>query len=86
MPAWKKRGGAEARRRWGLLRQSKAYQQARRRPRHPPERTEAFNAARAADGCRDAALQAYAKECRHASRWIEEHLDAPVSQKLATRA
>ena len=76
----------EARRRWGLLRQSKAYQQARRLPRHTPERTEAFNAARAAYGFRDAALQVYAKECRHASRWIEEHLDAPVSQKLATRA
>jgi putative transposase len=76
----------EARRRWGLLRQSKAYQQARRLPRHTPERIEAFNAARAAYGFRDAGLQAYAKECRHAARWIEEHLDAPVSQKLATRA
>ena len=37
-------------------------------------------------GFTDAALQQYAKECRHASCWIEVHLDAPVAQKLATRS
>ena len=76
----------EARTRWRLVRQSNAYQYARTLPRHTPERTAAFTAARAAHGFTDAALQTYAKDCRHASRWIEEHLDAPVCQKLATRA
>ena len=76
----------EARSRWLLVKQSRAYQHARRLPRHTPERTAAFKSARAAHGFTDAALQAYAKECRHASHWIEEQLDAPVSQKLATRA
>lgn len=76
----------EARRRWRLVRQSKAYQHARTLPRHTPERTEAFKAANAAFGFTEAALQAYAKDGRHASHWIEAHLDAPVAQKLATRA
>jgi transposase len=39
-----------------------------------------------AHGFTESALQAYAKDCRHASHWIEDHLDAPVCQKLATRA
>jgi putative transposase len=76
----------EARKRWRLVQQSRAYQQARTLPRHTPERTDAFRAARAAYRFTDAALQAYAKDCRHRSVWIEEQLDAPVSQKLATRA
>jgi Putative transposase DNA-binding domain len=76
----------EARRRWLLVKQSRAYQQARTLPRKTPERTEAFRAARAAHAFTEAALQAYAKDCRHASHWNEEHLDAPVAQKLATRA
>jgi transposase len=76
----------EARKRWFLVQQSKAYQHARTLPRRTPERTEAFKAARRAQGFAEAALQAYAKDCRHASGWIEYHLDAPVSQKLATRA
>jgi putative transposase len=77
---------AEARIRWLLVKQSRAYQHARTLPKQTPERTEAFKAARAAQGFAEAALQAYAKECRHASGWIEEHLDAPVCQQVATRA
>jgi putative transposase len=76
----------EARKRWFLVKQSHAYHHARTLPRKTPERTEAFRAARAAHGFTEAALQAYAKDCRHASGWIEDHLDAPVAQKLATRA
>ncbi|MGO8946740.1 MAG: RNA-guided endonuclease TnpB family protein [Ktedonobacterales bacterium] len=76
----------ETLRRYRLVRESRAYQHARHLPRHTPERTEAFRAARAAYAWTDAALQAYAKDCRHDSRWIELHLDAPVTQKLASRA
>ena len=76
----------EARRRWRLVRDSKAYQHARSLPRKTPERTAAFKAARAAHRFSEAALQAYAKDCRHTSRWIEVQLDAPVCQKLASRA
>ncbi len=76
----------EARRRWRLVRQSRAYQHARTLPRHTPERTDAFRAARAAQGLTEASVQQYAKDCRHASGWIERHLDAPVTQKLASRA
>jgi putative transposase len=70
----------------GLMKQSRAYQGARTLPKKTVERTDAFKAARAAYGFTDAALQSYAKDCRHDSGWIELHLDAPVSQKLATRA
>ncbi|MGO8951311.1 MAG: hypothetical protein ACLQUY_27385, partial [Ktedonobacterales bacterium] len=76
----------EALRRYRLVRESRAYQHARHLPRHTPERTEAFRAARAAYAFSDAALQAYAKDGRHQSHWIELHLDAPVTQKLASRA
>jgi putative transposase len=76
----------EAWRRWLLVQQSRAYQHARTLPKNTPERTDAFTAARKAQSFTEAALQQYAKDCRHASRWIEEHLDARVSQKLATRA
>jgi putative transposase len=76
----------EARRRWWLVKQSKAYQHARTLSKQTPERTEAFTAARRAQGFTEAALQQYVKDCRHASGWIEEHLDAPVAQQLATRA
>src|SRR5260221_2597641 len=41
----RRRGGAGARGRWGLLRQSKADQRPRRPPRHTPERTGAFTPA-----------------------------------------
>jgi hypothetical protein len=77
---------SEARTRWLLVRQSHAYQHARTLPRHTPERAAAFQAARAVHSFTEADLQAYAKDCRHQSHWIGEHLDAPVCQKLATRA
>ncbi|MGO8950334.1 MAG: hypothetical protein ACLQUY_22275 [Ktedonobacterales bacterium] len=76
----------EARTRWFLVKQSRAYQHARTLPKKTPERSEAFTVARKAQSFTEAALQHYAKECRHASHWIEEHLDAPVCQQLATRA
>jgi putative transposase len=76
----------EGRRRWFLVKQSRAYQRAHTLPKATPERTAAFKAAFAAHGFTEAALQAYAKECRHQSGWIELNLDAPVSQQLATRA
>ncbi len=76
----------EALRRWRLVQESRAYQQARRLPKKSSERRAAFRAARAAHAFSDAALQAYAKDCRHDSHWIEYHLDAPVCQKLASRA
>jgi putative transposase len=76
----------EARKRWRLVQQSRAYQHARSLPRRTPERTAAFTSARAKYGFTEAALQAYGKECRHASDWIEEHLDASVCQALASRA
>jgi hypothetical protein len=55
-------------------------------PKHTEERTAAFKSAREAYGFTEAALQVYAKECRHQSHWIEAHMDAPVCQNLATRA
>ncbi len=76
----------EARRRWRLVQASRAYQHARRLPKHSQERRDAFRVARAAQSFSDAALQAYAKDCRHDAHWIEDHLDAPVCQKLASRA
>src|SRR5262249_6765242 len=85
-PARHKAWLAEARKRWLLAKQSRAYQQARSLPRKTPGRTDAFRAARSAYGFTEAALQVYAKDCRHASHWIEEHLDAPVCQHRATRA
>ncbi|MGO8946211.1 MAG: RNA-guided endonuclease TnpB family protein [Ktedonobacterales bacterium] len=76
----------EARKRLRLVQESRAYQQARRLPKKSQERRDAFQSARAAYAFSDAALQAYAKDCRHKSHWIEDHLDAPVCQKLASRA
>ncbi|MGO8951493.1 MAG: zinc ribbon domain-containing protein [Ktedonobacterales bacterium] len=76
----------EAVRRWRLVRESRAYHQACHLPKKSQERVDAFRAARAAYAFSEAALQAYAKDCRHDSYWIEGHLDAPVGQKLASRA
>ena len=69
----------EVRKRWFLVKQSRAFHHARTLPCKTPERTEAFKAARAAHGFTDADLQAFAKDCRNQSHWIAEHLDAPVS-------
>src|SRR5579862_4421906 len=74
----------EARKRVRLVRESKAFQQARTLRRDHPERTRLFRAARAQHGFSDYALQAYAQQFGHA--WLGEHLDSHVIQKLATRA
>jgi hypothetical protein len=58
----------EARRRWFLVTQSRAYQHAHSLPHHTPARTAAFKAARQGQGFTEAALQTYAKDCRHTSR------------------
>src|SRR5215831_20540778 len=74
----------EARQRVRLVRQSKAFQQARTLSRDDPERTRLFRAARVQHAFSDYALQAYAKPLGHS--WLGEHLDSHVIQKLATRA
>jgi len=74
----------EALRRLELLRQSKAYQAARKAPRGK-KRTAAFRAANEQSGFREYDLHAWATE--HISHtWLSEHLDASTVQKLATRA
>src|SRR5215468_1029370 len=74
----------EARKRVRLVRESKAFQQARTLSRDDPERTRLFRAARAQHAFSDYDLQAYAQQFGHA--WLGEHLDSHVLQKLATRA
>src|SRR5579862_8661751 len=74
----------EARKRVQLVRESKAFQQARACSRGDPERTRLFRAARAQHDFSDYALQAYAQPFGHA--WLGEHLDSHVLQKLASRA
>ena len=78
----------EARRRWNLVHQSRAYQEARKMPRGTEEeckaRAKAISEAWRAYGFSDYDLQMYALEIRHG--WLEAHLDAFTAQKLATRA
>jgi putative transposase len=73
----------ETLKRLDLLRQSKAYQAARKMPKGKA-RSRAFREANAAVGFREYDLHAYAKQFNHC--WIGEHLDIHVIQKLATRA
>jgi putative transposase len=73
----------ESLKRLGLLRQSKAYQTARKLPRGKT-RTRAFRETDRAVGFREYDLHAYAKQFNHC--WIGEHLDINTIQKLATRA
>ena len=73
----------ESLKRLGLLRQSKAYQVARRLPKGKP-RSEAFRKANSAVGFREYDLHAYARQFNHS--WLGEHLDINTIQKLATRA
>ena len=73
----------ESLKRLDLLRQSKAYQAARKLPRGKA-RSRAFREANAAAGFREYDLHAYAKQFGHS--WIGDHLDAFTIQKLATRA
>src|SRR5215831_8473088 len=74
----------EARKRVQLVRESKAFQQARTLSRNNLERTRLFRAARTQHAFSDYTLQAYAQPFGHA--WLGEHLDSHVLQKLATRA
>src|SRR5215472_16675916 len=73
----------EARKRVRLVRESKAFQQARTFSRDNPERTPLFRAAREQHAFSDYALQASAQQFGHA--WTGEHLDSHVIQMLATR-
>ena len=77
----------ESLKRLALLRQSKAYQAARKLPKGSKEaksRSRAFRKANAAVGFREYDLHAYAAQFNHC--WIGEHLDINTIQKLATRA
>ncbi|MDK2856739.1 MAG: hypothetical protein PWQ86_1952 [Bacillota bacterium] len=78
----------EAKKRLALLRQSKAYQKARRMPHKTAEeraaRARAFSRARRVWGFTDFSLQQYALEIHRS--WIGEHLDAHVAQNLGKRA
>ena len=74
----------EARKRVRLVRESKAFQQARTLSRDNPERTRLFRAARAQHAFSDYDLQAFAQQFGHF--WLGEHLDSHILQKLATRA
>jgi len=73
----------ESLKRLRLLKQSKAYQKARKMPRGKA-RSQAFREAEARVGFREYDLHAYARQFGHC--WIGDHLDAFTIQKLATRA
>ena len=72
----------ESLKRLDLLRQSKAYQAAKRL--RGKARTRAFRDANAAVAFREYDLHAYAKQFNHC--WLGQHLDINTIQKLATRA
>ena len=74
----------EAKRRVGLVRQSKVFQRARTLQRDDPTRRTLFAQARAAFACSEYGLHAYASEVRQS--WLGEHLDSNTCQKLASRA
>ncbi len=78
----------EARRRWNLVRQSRAYRDALQMSRSSEEerkaRAKVISESWSAHGFSDYDLQRYALEIRHG--WLEAHLDAFTAQKLATRA
>ena len=74
----------EAKRRVGLVRQSKAFQRARTLQRDDPTRRTLFAQARAAFACSEYGVHAYADQLRQS--WLGDHLDSNTCQKLATRA
>ena len=79
----------EAKRRLDLLRQSKAFQEARSMPKTingkpNEERTQKFRELNAKFGFTEYDLHAYATEIRQS--WIGDHIDSNTAQKLATRA
>jgi transposase len=77
----------EARRRWLLVLQSRAFQRARATPVSTPEqqkaRAEAFRQARPAHGLTATELEKYARDIR--TSWIGQHIDTVVAQTLADR-
>lgn len=73
----------ESLKRLELLRQSKAYQAARKLPRGKA-RSQAFREANRAIGFGEYDLHAYAVQFNHC--WLGQHLDINTIQKLATRA
>ena len=74
----------EAKRRVGLVRQSKLFQRARLLPKDDPERQRLFAQARKQYGLREYDLHHYATTLRTAGPGTR--LDANTIQKLATRA
>ena len=74
----------EAKRRVGLVRQSKAFLRARTLARDDPTRRMLFAQARAASACSEYGVHAYADQLRQS--WLGEHLDSNTCQKLASRA
>jgi Transposase and inactivated derivatives len=81
----------EALRRLDRMKQSKAWQSARKMPQGAPKspeqkaRAEAFALIAKNIGFTDYDIQSYATQCKNAC-WIGAHLDAHTTQKIATRA
>ena len=81
----------EAMRRLDLMKQSKAWQSARKRPRGAPgsrerkDRFAEFSSIAGTIGFTDYDIQSYATQCKNAC-WIGDHLDAHTTQKIGTRA
>jgi putative transposase len=73
----------EARKRARLVRESKAFQQARTLAKDDPECKRLFREARQQHAFSDYALQTYAQPLGHS--WLGEQLDSPTIQKLASR-
>lgn len=74
----------EAMRRLGLVKQSRAYQQAKSLKKNDQRRQELFKEAREKYQYSEYALHSYATYILHS--WIGDHIDANTAQKLATRA
>jgi putative transposase len=81
----------EALRRLDLMKESKAWQAARKMPRGAPKsleqkaRAAAFSLIAETIGFTDYDIQSYATQCKNAC-WIKDHLDAHTTQKIGTRA
>lgn len=75
---------SESLRRLALMRQSRAYQQARQLPARTTARRQAFQAANRTFGFQEFDLITWAKQFGHS--WLGPHLDAQVIQVLASRA
>ena len=74
----------ETLRRLRLMRESRAYQAARRLPKKAKERTAEFKKVREQFAFNEYSLHAYAATIKHG--WIGEHIGINVAQKVATRA